>query len=370
MAYDPRVVAAFNKAIAHTNAPPVVAKALFEAGIVESGLRNLNYGDRDSVGALQQRPSQGWAHALQPYAAALDFLAKAIPLAKSGLSSGDIAQAVQRSAYPGRYAKQAGAASALVGGRTSGSSSTSAPVPEPTVTGASGPMTTTVGTPSDPGQAGDFTSLVSSLLSRSQPQTAPAMSALPAPSFAAGPTLPQSYTPLPSMGAPAAPAQDRVQTALGLVSSLGGVDPTIGSTGTVGSPQTGSNGVSGASAPAPAPPGTPKGTPKLATFDGKQVAGWIAPALEYARAHGWKGTVSSGYRTYAQQKAIYDSGVRPAAKPGTSNHEGAQFPAGAVDVTNAQQLSSILARSPYRQQLIWAGAKDPVHFSHPHNGGY
>src|SRR4051794_23829056 len=26
----------------------------------ESGLRNLDYGDRDSVGLFQQRPSQGW----------------------------------------------------------------------------------------------------------------------------------------------------------------------------------------------------------------------------------------------------------------------------------------------------------------------
>ena len=26
----------------------------------ESGLRNLDYGDRDSLGAFQQRPSQGW----------------------------------------------------------------------------------------------------------------------------------------------------------------------------------------------------------------------------------------------------------------------------------------------------------------------
>jgi hypothetical protein len=110
-----------------------------------------------------------------------------------------------------------------------------------------------------------------------------------------------------------------------------------------------------------------KGT---ANFEGHTVAAWIKPALEYARKHGWKGQVNSGFRTYAKQKEIYDSGVRPAARPGTSNHEGADFPRGAVDVTDAEHLSAILRKSPYAKKLQWAGAKDPVHFSHPHNGSY
>jgi hypothetical protein len=108
----------------------------------------------------------------------------------------------------------------------------------------------------------------------------------------------------------------------------------------------------------------------VVNFDGKPVAAWIAPILQWATAHGWTGTVSSGYRSYADQKRIYDSGVRPAARPGTSNHEGDVFPRGAVDVTNAQQLSDVLAKSPYASTLIWAGSKDKVHFSHPHDGGY
>jgi hypothetical protein len=108
----------------------------------------------------------------------------------------------------------------------------------------------------------------------------------------------------------------------------------------------------------------------VAKFDGKEVAAWIKPALEYARQQGWKGTVNSGFRSLADQTRIYNSGVRPAAKPGTSNHEGADYPRGAVDVSDAQQLSRILANSPWRKRLQWAGAKDPVHFSHPHNGSY
>lgn len=114
----------------------------------------------------------------------------------------------------------------------------------------------------------------------------------------------------------------------------------------------------------------PSGKGGVANFEGKQVAAWIAPVLAYARKQGWKGTVNSGYRSLAEQTRIYNSGVRPAAKPGTSNHEGTQFPRGAVDVTDAAQLSAIIAKSKYAHLLQWAGAKDPVHFSHPHNGSY
>jgi hypothetical protein len=117
-----------------------------------------------------------------------------------------------------------------------------------------------------------------------------------------------------------------------------------------------------------APPGGyPAG---VGDFQGKPVADWIIPILQYARQHGWTGTVNSGYRSFAQQKAIYDSGVRPAAVPGTSNHESDQFPGGAVDVSNAQQLSAILQRSPYASALVWAGPRDSVHFSHPVGGHY
>ena len=40
-----------------------VMLAAFEAALVESGMQNLNYGDRDSIGVFQQRPSQGWGRA-------------------------------------------------------------------------------------------------------------------------------------------------------------------------------------------------------------------------------------------------------------------------------------------------------------------
>jgi hypothetical protein len=111
----------------------------------------------------------------------------------------------------------------------------------------------------------------------------------------------------------------------------------------------------------------------IVMMDGKPVPAWIAAELKWARAHGWKGTVSSGVRTDAEQTRIYKSGVRPAAVPKSmggkgSNHEGSVFPLGAVDVTEAPQLAALLEKrgSP----LKWAGSKDSVHFSHPHGGGY
>ena len=122
-------------------------------------------------------------------------------------------------------------------------------------------------------------------------------------------------------------------------------------------------------------PGASTSATGTVMFDGKPVAAWIAPALKYARQKGWTGTVTSGYRSDAQQTAIYKSGVRPAAVPQSmgghgSNHEFTAYPGGAVDVSNPTQLAQILARSPWGQKLLPAGAKDPPHFSHPHGGGY
>ncbi len=80
-----------------------VTLALIEAGIVESNLRNLPDGDRDSLGWLQQRPSKGWRCPRNITCAAWDFLRRAIPIQDAYATSGQLAQAVQRSAFPLRY---------------------------------------------------------------------------------------------------------------------------------------------------------------------------------------------------------------------------------------------------------------------------
>jgi hypothetical protein len=66
-------------------------------------------------------------------------------------------------------------------------------------------------------------------------------------------------------------------------------------------------------------------------IDGYPVNNSIAADLKYARAHGWKGKVTSGYRSNAKQAQIYASGVRPAAKPGQSMHRFKRPGKGAID---------------------------------------
>lgn len=98
-------------------ASPRVIKALLEAEGVESNYRNLNYGDRDSKGILQQRPSQGWGKAGSVEQDVHDFLDRAIKLDKTFKgSSGQLAQAIQRSAYPGKYAQRSREAQRLLKG--------------------------------------------------------------------------------------------------------------------------------------------------------------------------------------------------------------------------------------------------------------
>ncbi|MFE4055234.1 C40 family peptidase [Streptomyces sp. NPDC059096] len=83
----------------------------------ESRLRNLSYGDRDSLGLFQQRPSQGWGTAEQirdPVHASEQFY-KAL-LGVSGwqqMTVTQAAQAVQLSGYPDAYAQWEPLATAL-----------------------------------------------------------------------------------------------------------------------------------------------------------------------------------------------------------------------------------------------------------------
>ncbi|WP_229073262.1 peptidase M23 [Actinoplanes sp. DH11] len=84
----------------------------------ESRLRNLSYGDRDSVGLFQQRPSQGWGTPEQlsdPAYQAREFYDKLLTIdGWSRMRLTEAAQAVQVSAYPEAYSKHTRAATTLV----------------------------------------------------------------------------------------------------------------------------------------------------------------------------------------------------------------------------------------------------------------
>lgn len=75
----------------------------------ESGLRNIGYGDRDSLGLFQQRPSQGWGtrtQVMDPVYAANRFYERLVKVPRyTSLPLTEAAQRVQRSAFPEAYAK-------------------------------------------------------------------------------------------------------------------------------------------------------------------------------------------------------------------------------------------------------------------------
>lgn len=98
---------------------PKVMLAAIETILVETNARNLDHGDRDSVGAFQQRPSAGWGtreECMNVNRAAHKFYEQAIPKDRENpqLSPGLLAQGVQVSAYPERYDKRADEARALI----------------------------------------------------------------------------------------------------------------------------------------------------------------------------------------------------------------------------------------------------------------
>lgn len=87
------------------------------AAMQESGLRNLDYGDRDSLGLFQQRPSQGWGTEEQvqdPEHAARSFYRTLQKIdGWQDMRVTDAAQRVQISAFPEAYQKWAGDAELL-----------------------------------------------------------------------------------------------------------------------------------------------------------------------------------------------------------------------------------------------------------------
>ncbi|WP_034261846.1 C40 family peptidase [Actinospica robiniae] len=86
--------------------------------IQESRLQNLDYGDRDSLGLFQQRPSQGWgtpAELTDPVYASTKFYQALDDVANwQNLALAVAAQDVQRSAYPDAYAQWQNVAGQLV----------------------------------------------------------------------------------------------------------------------------------------------------------------------------------------------------------------------------------------------------------------
>jgi LysM repeat protein len=117
MATNARIIIQVGRELGVPNYGIVIALA---AAAQESHLRNIDFGDRDSIGLFQQRPSSGWGSVSQirdPRYAARAFFggpSSSVANTPAGLldiprwqhmSVSDAAQAVQRSAFPNAYAK-------------------------------------------------------------------------------------------------------------------------------------------------------------------------------------------------------------------------------------------------------------------------
>ncbi|RMB58416.1 hypothetical protein EAX62_14600 [Tessaracoccus antarcticus] len=110
----------------------IIVAASFKAGLPEraavvalatawqeSGLRNLDYGDRDSLGLFQQRPSYGWgteAEIMDPWYSSARFYEELVKFdGWESVDVNDMAQKVQRSGFPEAYRKHEANAVALAG---------------------------------------------------------------------------------------------------------------------------------------------------------------------------------------------------------------------------------------------------------------
>jgi hypothetical protein len=117
---DQAANAATIAAVARSRALPARATVIALATAQqESRLRNLDHGDRDSLGLFQQRPSQGWGSPEQlqdPVYAAGKFFDHLVEV--PGWETGrltEIAQSVQRSGFPEAYEKWSPMAETLAG---------------------------------------------------------------------------------------------------------------------------------------------------------------------------------------------------------------------------------------------------------------
>ena len=112
--------------------------------------------------------------------------------------------------------------------------------------------------------------------------------------------------------------------------------------------------------------------PGVSRFEGRRVANWMKPYLEFAREKGWRGTLVSGFRDPADSehecmKICGAPSCRPPFRPcagRNSNHSGNKKPKGAMDVSEHKRFAELMERCPLDPRIFNAlGAADPEHFS-------
>jgi hypothetical protein len=97
--------------------PPRATTIAIATAFQESKIHNIDYGDRDSVGLFQQRPSQGWGtpgEIMDPHHSIGEFYDALVKIDDyESMVINDAAQLVQRSGFPQAYAQHEEYARAL-----------------------------------------------------------------------------------------------------------------------------------------------------------------------------------------------------------------------------------------------------------------
>jgi hypothetical protein len=123
--------------------PARAASIALATAMQESKLRNLDHGDRDSLGLFQQRPSMGWGTAREiqdPYYAANRFYDALVKIdGYQSMRITEAAQKVQRSGFPEAYQDHAADGRALASALTGYSPAGFGCVARPTTVGAQQP---------------------------------------------------------------------------------------------------------------------------------------------------------------------------------------------------------------------------------------
>ena len=103
-------------------------------------------------------------------------------------------------------------------------------------------------------------------------------------------------------------------------------------------------------------------------YDGRPVAKWIVPYMEWARRNGWSGRLVSGWRDpLYSERLCYGMCGRPTC-PGRcagrgSAHSQSAFGSGAIDVSDYIRFGQLMARCPLNPKLTNHLPNDRVHFS-------
>lgn len=102
---------------------------------------------------------------------------------------------------------------------------------------------------------------------------------------------------------------------------------------------------------------------RLYWFDGRKVRAEIYPHLVWARANGWKGVVTSGYRDPVYSTRLcYAMCGRPFC-PGRCAGTSSNHVRIAVDVTDYYTFAELMRRCPHKPRIFNDLPYDRVHFS-------